>query len=364
MGHAGHPERADMATLFKRPDKVGLPPGTLVHVGPKKSKHVKITVLRYGPDDVHEEQTTDVEQCLKLQRDDGVIWINVDGIHKVDVIRKLGDHFGLHPLILEDIVHTEQRPKLEDYGDCVYAVVKTLSRNEEIGAIQAEQVSLILGQGFVLSFPERQGDTFNLIRARIRANRGRVRNMGADYLFYCLVDSIVDSYFSICEAFSQRLEDVEEQVITSPDPQTTRLVHGLKRDAILLRQALGPLREVINGLLTGKSPLVTEATRVYLRDACDHIVQVIEAIDSFHDVLAGTLDIYLSGLSNRMHDVVKVLAIVITIFVPLSFVAGVYGMNFDALPRLQWGWGYPAILLLMLLATGGVIFYFFKKKWI
>ncbi len=353
-----------MAELFKQPDKAGLPPGTPVHTGPVKTEPVKITLIQYDEAVADQAQVADVEEFAKLQRRPGVAWINVDGIHHVDVIEKMGAHFGLHPLILEDIVNTQQRPKLEGYNDYLYVVVKMLSHGEQTRRVQAEQVSLILGPDFVLSFQEQEGDVFDAIRERIRAGKGRIRTMGADYLLYALIDAVVDSYFAICEVFGDRLEEMESRAIANPEPETARRIHAMKREAILLRKALWPLREVVNGLLREDSPLVTETTRLYLRDVYDHTIQVIDAVESFRDMLGGLLDTYLSSLSNRMNEVMKVLTIIATIFIPLSFVAGVYGMNFDVMPELHWRWGYPAALLIMLGVAAALLCYFRKRKWV
>ncbi len=343
---------------------LGLPPGTPVHVGRQKVEHVRIKRFAYGPQTAEEREAETVEQCLPLPEEAAVTWINVDGLHRVEVIEKLGDHFGLHPLIQEDIVNTGQRPKLEDYGDYVYVVLKMLSHNAANGKVEAEQVSLVMGSGYVLSFQERRGDVFEGVRERIRSGKGRIRSTGSDYLVYSLIDALVDSYFLVCEAFGEKLERMEERAISDPEPATSRAIHGAKRELILLRRSLWPLREVISGLQRSESELICEQTELYLRDVYDHTIQVIDTIESFRDMAAGMLDIYLSSLSNRMNEVMKVLTIIATMFIPLTFIAGVYGMNFKYMPELEWRWGYPLVLLVMVLLCAGMLLYFRRKKWL
>ncbi|MGD2174108.1 MAG: magnesium/cobalt transporter CorA [Candidatus Brocadiaceae bacterium] len=333
-------------------------------MGKRRVERVRITIMAYGPDQLEEQQVESVEDCFPFTERPGVCWINVDGLHDVEVIEKLGEHFGLHPLILEDIANTGQRPKLEDYRDYLYIVLKMLSHNPDTERIEAEQVSLVMGPGFVLSFQEREGDVFDLIRERLRGGKGRIRTTGADYLVYALMDAMVDSYFAICESFGERLEDIEERAIAEPVPETSRMIHAVKRELILLRKSLWPLREVISGLQRVESELIAESTAIYLRDLYDHTIQVIDTIESFRDVAGGILDIYLSSLSNRMNEVMKVLTIIATVFIPLTFIAGIYGMNFQHMPELGWPWGYPAVLGLMLIIFVAMLYYFRRKQWL
>ncbi|MFO8007971.1 MAG: magnesium/cobalt transporter CorA [Candidatus Brocadiia bacterium] len=346
-----------------RTSPLGLPPGTLVHVGKKRVEQARITLLRYTAEDVEERQVESIEECLEPPPD-AVTWINVDGLHEVEVIHRLGEAFGLHPLVLEDIVNTRQRPKVEDYDDYLYIVLKMLYHNADAGRVEAEQVSLVLKPGLVISFQERPGDVFDPARERIRGGKGRIRGMGADYLVYSLFDAVVDSYFAICEGFSDRLEDLEERTIEEPEPETSRRIHSAKRELILLRKSLWPLREVIGALQRTESPLIGETTALYLRDVYDHTIQVIDTVESFRDMAAGLLDIYLSSLSNRMNEVMKVLTIIATLFIPLTFIAGIYGMNFRYMPELDWRWGYPAVLAVMLGIAILMLFFFRRRKWL
>ena len=349
--------------IKKRSKKVGLPPGTLVHIGEKKIGKVRITVIDYDKANFEEKEIKTIEECFQFKDKTTVTWINIDGIHDIEIIEKIGKHFDLHPLILEDIVNTEQRPKIEDFGDYIFIVLKMLYYNEKEDGIQAEQVSLIVGSNFVISFQEKEGDVFDPIRERIKSGKGRIRKMGADYLTYTLIDTIVDNYFISLEKLGEKVESMEEELVTNPTPETLRTIHHLKREMIFLRKSVWPLRDVVNRLERGESTLIHESTDIYLRDVYDHTIQVIDTIETSRDILSGMLDIYLSSISNRMNQVMKVLTIVATIFIPLTFIAGVYGMNFKYLPELGWKWSYPLVLLGMVFIGVSMLVYFRRKKW-
>ncbi|MFQ6052090.1 MAG: magnesium/cobalt transporter CorA [Candidatus Hydrothermarchaeota archaeon] len=350
--------------IKKRSEKVGLPPGTLVHIGEKKTEKVRITIIDYDETNFEEKQIKTVEECFPFKDKSTVTWINIDGIHDLEIIKKIGRHFDLHPLILEDIVNTEQRPKTEDFGDYIYIILKMLYYNEKEDEIQAEQVSLILGANFVISFQERKGDLFSPIRERIASGKGRIRKMGADYLTYALIDTIVDSYFIILEKLGEKIESMEEELVANPTPETLRAIDHSKREMISLRKSVWPLREIVSLLERGESILIHESTRIYLRDVYDHTIQVIDTIETSRDTLSGMLDIYLSSISNRMNQVMKVLTIIATIFIPLTFIAGIYGMNFGYMPELESPWGYPVVLLVMVGIGISMLVYFKRKKWL
>jgi len=356
------------ARLGRRPvsrhsKKAGLPPGTLVHIGEKKVQSVVITVIDYDEQQVTEKRVGSVEECFPFKQTPTVTWINVDGLHEVEVIEKLGQAFDLHPLILEDVLSTGQRPKFEEYENCIFIVLRMLSYSDEYEGVGSEQVSFVLGSRFVLSFQERVGDVFDPVRDRIRNGKGRIRKMGADYLTYGLIDAIVDSYFGILEKIGDRIELLEDELIGRPTEKTLQQIHALKREMMSLRRSIWPLRELISAMQRDESSLISTQTQLYLRDVYDHTIQIIDTIESFRDVVSGMLDVYLSSISNRMNAVMKVLTIIATIFIPLTFVAGVYGMNFESMPELKWRWGYPAVLLLMLAVGGTMIVYFRRKKW-
>jgi magnesium transporter len=292
-------------------------------------------------------------------------WIDVDGLHDVEMLGELGECFGLHPLVVEDILNTEQRPKLDDYGEYIFVVLKSLYHvDEESGEPAIEQTSLVLGPNYVLSFQEREGDEFDPIRDRIRANKGRVRKASVDYLAYAPIDLIVDQYFVVLERFGDRIESLEEELVADPTTETLQVIHHLKRELIFLRKSVWPLREVIGALERAESTLIHESTDLYLRDAYDHTIQVIDAVETFRDMLSGMLDIYLSSVSNRMNEVMKVLTIIATVFIPLTFIAGLYGMNFKSMPELNWPWAYPLVWGIMIIIAASMVIYFRRKRWL
>jgi len=350
--------------IKRRSKKAGLPPGALVHIGEKKSEVSKITIMDYDESHFQEKEVKTIEECFIFKNKPTVTWINVDGLHQVEILEKLGECYGLHPLVLEDILNTDQRPKMEDYGEYLYIVLKMLNSNNKNSEIESEQISLILGPNFVFSFQEREGDTFNPIRERIRNSKGRIRKMGADYLAYSLLDSVVDNYFIILERLGEKIEFLEEKLVTHPTSEILQVIHHLKREMIFLRKAVWPLREVISGLARGESSLIQESTKVYLRDIYDHTIQTIDTIETYRDMVSSMVDIYLSSVSNRLNAVMKVLTIIATIFMPLTFIAGIYGMNFKYMPELEWRWGYPAIWFVVVLIGVSMLIYFKRKKWL
>lgn len=345
--------------------KVGLPPGTLVHIGKRKSEQVGISVIEYNETHFQEKGLNTIDEYQPNADKSTVAWINIDGLHRMEIIEKTGALFHLHSLTLEDIVNTGQSPKIEDYDDYLFIVLKMLYYHESKNEIEVEQVSLCLGPNFVLSFQEEKGrDVFNPVRERIRNGKGRIKKMGADYLAYSLIDSVVDSYFLILEKLGERIEFLEESVVSEPSQTVLHDIHALKREMIFLRRSVWPLREVVSNLERGESPLIKESMHVYYRDVYDHTIRIIETIESFRDLLSGILDIYLSSISNRTNAVMKVLTIIATIFMPLTFLAGIYGMNFEYMPELKQHWGYPALLLFMAFIGISMLIYFKRKNWL
>jgi magnesium transporter len=352
------------AALNRRAKKSGLPPGTLVHIGEKREQAVLITYMDYDERSFQEKQGAAVEECIPFKDTETVTWINIDGIDDIPIIEKIGKGYDLHPLILEDIVTAGQRPKFDNYDKYIYIVLKMLTYNFATHAVESEQISIVFGPNFVISFQEDVGDIFNPIRDRIRLAKGRVRKMGADYLAYSLIDSIVDGYFGILEKIGERIEGLEDELIEHPTENLLRQIHSLKREMMSLRRSVWPLRELINAMQRDESPLISSQTRIYLRDVYDHTIQIIDAIEGFRDIVAGMLDVYLSSISNRTNAIMKVLTMIATIFIPLTFVAGVYGMNFKYMPEIEWRWGYPAVMLLMLAIGGVMVGYFRRRKWL
>jgi len=349
----------------KRSRKSGLPPGTPVHIGERKTGAVRVSVMQYDGEHLVEEEVKDVSACRAWLSRPGITWINVEGVHQIDLLEQFGAVLDLHPLVLEDIANTGQRPKAEDYGGYLYIVLRMLTLQATTQKVAGEQVSLVLGSNFVVSFQEGiEGDAFNPIRARLRTAKGRLRREGADYLVYLLIDSIVDGYFVLLEKLGESIEELDERMQINRAREVSRTIHLLKREMIWLRKAVWPLREMINTLQRAESPLVRESTGVYLKDVYDHTIEVIDTVETYRDVLSGMLENNLSLLTTRLNEVMKVLTVISTIFIPLTFIVGVYGMNFRYMPELEWRWGYPAVMLGMTIIGIALYVYFRRKKWL
>ncbi len=344
--------------------KAGLPPGTMVFIGEQEMNAARIDLIEYSESRMNERHDVSVAQAVESATGPGVSWINVNGIHDVGLIGSLGNRLGLHPLTLEDIVNTTHRPKSEEFPEYIYVVLKMISYDEAASQTEIEHVSLILGENYVVSFQEKDGDVFNTVRERIRATKGRIRSMKADYLAYALMDAVVDNYFLAVERIGDRIEDFDDQILADPKPDAMLEVHRLKRDILSQRKAVWPLREEIGALDRSESALIRPETKVFLRDLYDHTIQVIDMVETFRDVLGSMHDTYLSGISNHMNEIMKVLTIIATIFIPLTFVAGVYGMNFEYMPELKWPWGYFLVLGFMLAVAIGMVGFFRRKKWL
>lgn len=347
----------------KRSKKAGFPPGTIVHIGNKRTEKTKITIIDYNEEQFQEKEAKSIKECFPYKDKPTVTWINIDGVHEVKIIEELGKNYNFHPLILEDIVDTDQRPKIKDFGDYIFIILKMHYYDKENNEIKIEQVSLIFGKNYVISFQEREGDVFDSIRERIRNNIGRIRKARADYLIYALMDAIIDNYFTILEKLGEETEDLEAKVIKNPVPANLQIIYRLKSELIFLRKSVWPLREVISILEKGESALIDKSTNIYLRDIYGHTIQVMDTVETLREVISGTLEVYLSSVSNRMNEIMKVLTIVATIFIPLTFIVGIYGMNFQYMPELKWVWSYPVVLLGMLIIGIIMVFYFRRKKW-
>ncbi len=354
-----------MPRFFKRVHKkVALPPGTIEYTGEKKVEEITISALDYDQTEFEEKQLVEVEECFTYRDTRRVSWININGLHDTELLKKVGDHFNLHPLVLEDIVNTHQRPKIEDHNDYLYIVVRMLYHDTEQNQVVSEQISIVLGSKYVLSFQERHGDVFNPVRERIRNPKGRFRKFGPDYLAYALIDAVVDHYFLILEKFGEQIETLEQNLLEAPSPELLEQIHQVKREMIFLRKSVWPLREVVNELERGESKLVHKNMKVFLRDVYDHTIQVMDAVESIRDMASGLQDLYLSSVSNKMNEIMKVLTMAATIFVPLTFVAGIYGMNFEFMPELRWKWGYPAVWVIIGATAVLLLTFFRKKRWI
>ena len=351
-----------MKLVQKRSRKTGLPPGTLVHIGEKKPAKVTITAFNYAGARCDERQDLPVDG-LAPPTDQSITWVDVGGVHKIDVLESLGKQFHLHPLLLEDIANTDQRPKLEDYETCLFLVIKMLSVTDRQD-IAVEQVSLVLGPNFVLSFQENGADVFTSVRDRLRGGKGRLRQSGADHLLHALVDAIVDQYFEVLEVLGEKIETLQDLVVSDPKPETLHRIHALKRQLMFLRRAVWPLREAANNLSRSESPFLQESTKVFFRDVYDHVVQIVDTIETLREMVSAGLDIYLSSISYRSNSVMKVLTIITTIFMPLTFIVGIYGMNFEHMPELKWEWGYFLVLGVLVVIAIVMLGFFKLKKWI
>ncbi|SES86536.1 magnesium transporter [Methanococcoides vulcani] len=344
--------------------KVGVAPGTLIHIGKKHLTEPKITVIDYNVDNFQELVAENIEEVYPFKDSENVSWINIHGVHQVDLIEKIGIHFGIHSLVLEDIVHTDQRPKVEFFDSYIYIVLKMLQYDKDKEELIAEQVSIILGSNFVISYQEVIEDTFDPVRDRLRSSKGRIRKQGPDYLAYALLDSIVDNYFVMLEKIGENIDALDDELLDKPTPKTLEDIHHLKKELIFLRKFIWPSREVVSSLQREESFFIKESTSIFLKDVYDHIIQVMDTIESYRDILSTMLDLYLSTASNKMNEIMKVLTIIATIFIPLTFIAGIYGMNFEYMPELKWHLGYPVIWALMITVALVMLAYFRKLKWI
>ena len=348
----------------KTAKKAGSSPGTLVHVGDQKAESSEISLINYDAGQLLEKNRIELEEAYAYRDKPEVTWIDVHGLHDIGLVEKIGQNFNIHPLTMEDIVNTGNRPKAEDYDNYLFVVLKMLSYNQENSHVASEQVSLVLGKTYLVSFQERAGDVFEPVRDRIRKGKSRIRASGCDYLAYALIDSVVDGYFVVLEGLGEKIEQLEIELLGEPTQQTMEQIHFLKRQLIYFRKQIWPLREVLSSLMRDQSSLIDEVNQIFLRDVYDHTVQVIDTIESLRDVLSGMLDLYLSTVSNRMNEVMKVLTIMATIFIPLTFIAGIYGMNFKFMPELEWRWSYPLLWVVLIVVFFLMMFWFKRKKWL
>jgi magnesium transporter len=351
-----------MKLVQKRSKKTGLPPGTIVHIGEKKSETVTITAFHYAGGYCEEHQVDD-PATLAPPTDESVVWINVSGVHRMDVLETFGRQFGLHALLLEDIANTDQRPKLDDYETYFFLVTKMLSLTESQN-VMVEQVSVVLGRNYVLSFQENGTDVFQPVRERLRGGKGRLRQSGADYLCHALIDAIVDQYFAVLETVGEKIESLQQLVVSDPQPETLRDIHALKRQLLFLRRAVWPLRDVMNNLSRSDCPFLQQPTKVFFRDVYDHVVQIVDTVETLREMVSASLDIYLSSVSYRLNSVMRMLTVITTIFMPLSFIASIYGMNFEHMPELRAEWGYPLVLGIMAAVGISMLVLFRRKGWL
>lgn len=352
--------------LQNRSQKAGQPPGTLVYTGTKKNTISHLTITIYSADNFYEKSGLNLEECLpKETQASEITWLHLTGLNNIPLVEEIAKRYNLHPLTVEDILNVEQRSKVEEFDDYLFTTLKILHWNAQKKIFTIQQLCLVIADHSVLSFQDHGSTLFNNLRERMRNTpHAGLRKQSSDYLAYRLIDTVVDQYFVILEGLGEQIEKVEDLIITSPTKQSMRALYRLRRQMLLLRKAIWPIREVISHLLKVDGKLISSFTQVYLRDVYDHTVQAIDNVETFRDMLSNMLDIYLSSLTNRMNEIMKVLTIITTIFIPITFIASIYGMNFIHMPELKWKWAYPAVLGLMACVTGGMLYFFRRKKWI
>lgn len=353
-----------MAASFNYPSgKAGLPPGALVHVGKEPAAASRITVTSYSGDHCEEYGVATVDDILNRRVAGATLWVHCEGLDMAATLEAIGRSFAVHPLVLEDILNTHQRPKFEEYDDYLFLVLKTLTGDHTL-TVEHEQISILLFADMLITFREKSDDLFQGLRQRLANAKGRIRALGADYLAYAVMDLVVDHYFALADTLEESLEKIELKLLARPQPQIFATIQLLKRQLVFIRKAITPLREVLLAVQRSESPLIQEKTLPYFRDVFDHTLRVIDTMDSYRDLINGLLDIYLSSVSNRMNEVMKVLTVFATIFIPLTFLVGVYGMNFDYMPELRWKWSYPILWGFFFLIPAGLLTYFRRKKWL
>ncbi len=337
----------------------GSSPGSVV-VHPGAPQPV-VRIMHYDRAIIKEEEVHELEQLRHYVASSGVTWVDVVGLGDARKVEKLGEIFDLHTLALEDVVNVHQRAKVEEYGDHLFIVARMMSWND---IMETEQISMFVGKNFVLTFQERQGDCLDPVRERLRKGRGRIRTSGSDYLVYALLDAVVDFYFPIVDEYGERLEHLDATILSECNPQLMEHIHEIRGDLMMLRRAIRPLRDELVMLMRDSHSLVSEETQLYFRDCYDHVVQILDSLDTYREMCGNLREFYLSAVSNRMNEVMKVLTIIATIFIPLSFIAGVYGMNFKMMPELDWALGYPLALTLMVAVATGLIGFFWRRGWL
>ena len=347
-----------------RSEKLGFPPGSLFFVGEQKTDMVVLTVSNYDEERFEEKPEATIEDCLSYRDLPSTTWIHVCGLHRPDIIESLGRCYGIHHLFLEDILNTAQRPKMEDLEDGLFIVMKAFTLSGDDQTTAGERISFILGKNYVISLQEGNADIFEPVRSRLRSGKGRIRSLGPDYLLYALMDTVVDHYFSVLEALGERIEVLEDELLTDHAQETLPRTHRLRRELLFFKKMVWPLREVISAMQRSETGLIRQTTQFYIRDLYDHIIQVVDTLENYRELASGLLEIYLSSVSNRMNEVMKVLTIIATIFIPVTFIAGVYGMNFEFMPELKWRWGYALVWGVMIAMIVTMLGYFRKKKWL
>ncbi|MBU1022762.1 magnesium/cobalt transporter CorA [bacterium] len=344
-------------------ETIGLAPGTLVHVGEEPLRPVTITLIEYDKDNYRQKEIKSIDECFPISDTSMKKWINVTGVHNLEIIESIGKHLNLHPLILEDIVNTEQRPRIEDFEDYLYVTLKMLTYDEKDEEIDLEKLSIILGKNYVITFEEKAANVLDIIVNRLKSGNTKARIRKSDYLAYSLLDVVVDNYFALLDKLNQLIEHLEDDLVENPTSEVLMDIYELKRELLFLRKSVLPLREIIGSLCRVKTSLIEESTLFYLEDVYDHVRQIMDTVDIYKETISSMMDTYLSSISIKLNDVMKLLTIFASIFIPLTFITGVYGMNFSHMPELDWNFGYYITWIFMLLISVGMLVYFRKKKW-
>jgi len=344
--------------------KGGLPPGHLIHIGSKSSSDNKITVLDFSSDDVHQKDISSIDEIFTMEDKNSIKWVNIEGLSNVEQVKKIGDHFNIHELVLEDILNTNQRPKAEFHEHYIYIVLKRCEFEHKPFVIDYEQISILILNNYIFTFKEKPDNQFNPLISQLKSNKGILKSKTTDFIAYLILDTIIDEYFNLQEPLEDSLENIDNVLLKNPSTETLQSIQGIKRELIYVHKTVMSLREVINSLQNRDFTLINDKTRVYLHDLADHITRVNEAVDSYRDIISGMLNIYLSSVNNRMNEVMKVLTIFSTIFIPLTFFAGIYGMNFKFMPELEWKWGYYVMWGIFIIIPIILLTFFKRKKWL
>jgi magnesium transporter len=344
--------------------KTGLPPGTLIHVGEVLATETRISVVDYTPERCKEHVAHSIEDITQYRNTDSVTWVNVEGLINVAMIEAIGQQFEIHPLVLEDILNTHQRPKFEQYDDYLFLVFKVMYPAEDGVSVNYEQASVLILKDYVFTFKEKQDDIFDPILSRLRNSKGRFRRQHADYLAYAILDTVVDLYLSLQDYLDNVIESVEDDLLASPDINTLANIQRIRRELIFLRRSSAPLRDLLNGVLRSDSVLISDDTLIYFRDVHDHVLRVTDAFETYRDMTTSLMDIYNSTISNRMNEIMKVLTVFASIFIPLTFITGIYGMNFEYMPELRWHWSYPLLWVAFMLISVILLVYFKRRRWL
>ncbi len=358
-------QHSNKAVLNSASDKSGLPPGTLIHIGEKHESKSKITVTQYSADALITHEINSIAELKPLKKTGVITWINVDGLNDIHIVESIGQELNIHPLVLEDILSTHQRPKLEEYESFLYMVIKGIELDQERNfSVDYEQISILLLVDCVITFKEKSDNTFDPIYYYLQNNNSRLRQFGSDYLAYVILDTIVDEYFVVEDNLDEVIDPLEENILFNPTKEMLQTLQRIRRNLISMKRNISPLRELLATILRSDNPLFQEKTLRYYGDVYDHILRVTDSLESYRERISAMHDIYLSSASNKLNETMKILTIFASIFIPLTFIAGVYGMNFEYMPELKWRWGYPIIWIIFITISIGLLFFFKKKKWI